>query len=262
MPTVYDIIQTLISAVPGAPFSGTVDTLKTGELSQEVTGIVITFLATYEVIQQAAGLGANLIITHEPTFYNHLDQTMLLEGDPVYQAKARLIAENKIAIWRFHDYWHSYIPDGILTGTLRALGWQAYSEPGMPEVLNLPPMTLLELSRLFKEKLGINTLRCIGNPDLVCRRAALLVGAPGWVPQIGTLGRDDIDVLITGEVSEWETSEYARDAVRMGLKKGLIVTGHAPSEEHGMAYLAGVLRPQFPGLPVTFVPAGSPFQWV
>ena len=52
--------------------------------------------------------GFNLIITHEPTFYDHYDKTDALaaEGDPVYAAKAALIKKQGLVIWRFHDYWH------------------------------------------------------------------------------------------------------------------------------------------------------------
>ena len=91
-----------------------------GDSSQELTGIVITFLATSDVIKQAAELGANLIITHEPTFYNHPDETDWLRNHPVYEAKRRLIEESHVVIWRFHDYLHSIPPDSTFMGLVRA----------------------------------------------------------------------------------------------------------------------------------------------
>ena len=39
--------------------------------------------------------------------------------------------------------------------------------------------------------------------------------------------------------------------------KALIVTGHAPSEEAGMAYLAEWLRERVPGVPVAHIPHGG-----
>jgi len=39
-----------------------------------VTGIAVTMMATLDVLQRAAANGQNLIITHEPTFYDHLDR--------------------------------------------------------------------------------------------------------------------------------------------------------------------------------------------
>jgi hypothetical protein len=86
--TIQQAIDTIIASVPGAPFADTVDTVKIGDSSQELTGIVITFLATCDVIEEAAKVGANLLITHEPTFYNHPDETGWLSKHPVYEANA------------------------------------------------------------------------------------------------------------------------------------------------------------------------------
>jgi putative NIF3 family GTP cyclohydrolase 1 type 2 len=52
---------------------------------------LIHISASESVIEQAIAKGANLIIVHEPTFYNHLDETAWLVHDPIYQAKRRLI---------------------------------------------------------------------------------------------------------------------------------------------------------------------------
>ena len=72
--TIQDVIDGILKEVQETPIKGTVDTFKTGDPTREVTGIVTTFLASYEVIQKAVELGANLIITHEPTFNHHLDE--------------------------------------------------------------------------------------------------------------------------------------------------------------------------------------------
>src|SRR5688572_5552323 len=104
--TIQQAIDAIIADVPGAPFPDTVDTVKIGDPTQLLAGIAITFLASYQVIQQAAQLGANLIITHEPTFYGHLDDTDWLKEDPVYAAKRQLIEQHNLVIWRFHDYLH------------------------------------------------------------------------------------------------------------------------------------------------------------
>ena len=66
----------------------------------------------------------------------------------------------------------------------------------------------------------------------------------------------------TGEVREWETSEYARDAIAQGRAKALIVTGHASSEEPGMEYLVEWLQPLVPGVPITHVPVGDAFKYL
>ena len=120
---IQSVIDTIIAAVPGAPQPDSVDVFKCGDPSHEATGIVTTFLATDAVIEKAIALGANLIIAHEPVFYNHIDNVAWLQDDPIYLAKRRLLDEHGIAVWRFHDYWHLHQPDGIITGLLRDLGW-------------------------------------------------------------------------------------------------------------------------------------------
>jgi putative NIF3 family GTP cyclohydrolase 1 type 2 len=83
-------------------------------MDQLVTGIVTTMFPTLEVIEKTAEAGANLIIAHETPFYNHQDETDWLKDDDAYRHKIGLLNKHKIAIWRFHDYWHAHKPDGII----------------------------------------------------------------------------------------------------------------------------------------------------
>lgn len=260
--TIQAIIDRILQDIPAAPLADTVDTFKCGDPSQEVTGVVTTFLASYEVIQKTITLGANLIITHEPTYYGHLDQTDELQDNPIYLAKRQLLDENGIVVWRFHDHWHMHQPDGILTGVIQQLAWDAYQDVEKRRLFNVPEMSLQDLIAEVKTKLDINTVRVVGNLDMKCQRVVFFAGSPSAKWQLIALARDDVDVVLVGEVNEWETSEAARDAVAQGLSKALVVLGHAKSEEPGMAYLVEWLGERFPNLTVTHVPVGDAFQYV
>lgn len=260
-PTIQEVIDRIIVSIPSGRLESTVDTIKSGDPNQPVTGIVSTFLATSAVIQQAIDHGANLIITHEPTFYNHLDHTDWLDHDTVYQAKADLLNSNNIVVWRFHDYWHRHRPDGILEGFLEAMNWKAYQED-TPNICTIPSIPLDTLVASFKERLGIGTVRVMGAPDMPCQRIGLLLGAMGGQAHIDFLSRESVDLLVCGEVQEWETTEYIRDANFFGRTLGLAVLGHANSEEVGMEWLAGWLQPQLPDVPIHHVPTGDPFRFV
>jgi len=259
--TILQVIDTILDAVPGAQREETVDIIKAGDASQPVKGIVTTFMASYAVIRKAVSLGANLIITHEPTFYNHLDQVGWLESDPVYQQKRKLIDDNGLVIWRFHDNWHIHQPDGLLTGLVKQLGWEGFADPQEPGVFHLPPISLADLAASFKSKLNIHTLRMVGKPEMICRKVGILVGAWGGTNQILFYGKNNPDVLVCGEIAEWETSEYVRDAVAQGKQKALLVLGHANSEEPGMSYLVEWLQPRFPGIAIHHVPIGDAFLY-
>lgn len=259
--TIQQAIDTITTSVPGAPFPETVDTVKLGDASQEIKKIVITFMGTVEVIEKAIQLGANFIIVHEPTFYNHPDTTDWLADHPTYKAKRELIEKSGVVIWRFHDYLHSIPPDATFMGMVKALGWE---NNVIPEnyACNIESMTLRELAEWVKKCLGINTLRVVGNLEMTCQKVQLWPGFPPPVMQIGSFFEPGVDVVIAGEIHEWETSEYVRDANQLGFPKGLIVSGHAASEEPGMKHIIPWLQERLPGIDIQFVGTGSPFQYL
>jgi putative NIF3 family GTP cyclohydrolase 1 type 2 len=246
MTTIQSIIDTILAAIPGSVTTETVDTIKTGDPTQPVTGIVTTFLASQAVLQKAVDLDANFVITHEPTFYNHLDNVAWLADDPIYQTKRSFIDAHRLVLWRFHDNLHANRPDPTVAGITQALGWERYADQEHLELFNLTAVTL----------------KVIGNPEITCRKAGILVGAWGGTNQMLMWKNEDLDVLIVGETPEWETVEYARDAMLQGRNKALIVTGHANSEEPGMRWLVDWLRPKFPEVPIHHVPVGDPFRFV
>ena len=252
----------ILKSIPGAPFPKTVDTLKSGSPSQPVTGIVSTMFATAEVIEKAAAAGANFIIVHEPTFYNHADETDWLKGNEVLRYKQDLLTKHGIAVWRFHDYWHSHRPDGIAKGMLSTLQWEKYSDAGNPLLLTMPSTPLQQIIGHVKQKLDIKMVRVIGDTNQACRRVLLLPGAAGGRNQIRAIAEAKPDVVLCGESSEWETPEYVRDARRQGQKLSLVLLGHIMSEAAGMEWLVTWLKPQVPGIKVSYIPSGNPFTYV
>lgn len=244
---------------------GTVDRLEPGAPETEVQGIVTAFSASQYVIEQAALLGANLIITHEGVFYSHQDNREWLENDPVYRQKSALIASTGAGIYRFHDYVHRYTPDGIMEGLLRELEWEPYVERHLPHVsiLAVPAAAVSEIAGYLKQRLHIPYVRAAGNLSAVCSRVGVLVGyRGGGAAAIPLFEQETLDLIIAGEGPEWETPEYIRDAVRQGRGKALIMLGHAESEAPGMKLLALRLALQFPDVPVHYIREQPVYQIV
>ncbi len=251
-----------IQAHVGVPWRGqTVDTFKAGDPDTRVTGIATTMMATYDVLVRAAASGKNLIITHEPTFYSHLDKTEVFEKehDPVWAEKERFIKEHNLVVWRFHDYWHRMKPDGIMFGVVRTLEWQKFQNASDPSLFVMPEITVGQLADQMKQRLGIHVLRYVANPEMKITKVALAPGASGPELHRKLLQRDDVEVLAIGEVPEWETIEYVSDAVSQGKKKALILLGHIPSEQPGMDYCAEWLKTFVSEVPVEFVGTKEPF---
>ncbi len=240
------------------------DLLIEGNWHNEVTGIVTTFMATVEVIKETASKGANLIITHEPTYFTAWDQTNWLNGDPVYLAKLKLIRDYVINIWRFHDHMHLTNPDLIYAGLVKEIGWETYHHPIEKHCFLIPQTTVKELAEFLKDKLQVKNVRVVGALEGCVERVGILVGG-------GSLGlgreempmelmrRADLDVLVCGEITEWTLCAYVRDAYQLGLNKALIVLGHNRTEEVGMKHLTVWLKSLFPELPVWFIESGEPF---
>lgn len=260
--TIQQVIDALLADIPGAPFPDTVDTIKTGDPNQRVKGIVTTMFATDAVIRKTIDVGANFIIAHEPTFYNHPDETTWLGADPVLEFKKNLLKKHGIVVWRFHDGIHAHKPDGIRMGVLQALGWDSYYDPSAPPFTLLPSaLSLGALIDRFKNKLAIGPLKYIGDLAQPCTRVVLSPGAAGGQKQIGWIKQYQPDLFVCGELNEWETSEYIRDARYQGKKISLVVLGHSVSEEPGMQWLVPVLQTKIPGVPVTHLPSGDAFTW-
>jgi putative NIF3 family GTP cyclohydrolase 1 type 2 len=243
-------------ASPAEP--NTVDTIKAGDPSTPVKGIATTFLDTMDVLREADKRGLNLIITHEPTFYNHPDDTSFLKNNPVYREKLAFIEQHHMVVFRLHDEIHAVAPDHIEIGLLKALGWQAYVKPENPFLFTIPPTTLGALADQLAKKFNVKTMRVVGDPKLSITHVAIEPGAGSLRDHLQALERDDVDVLIAGEASEWESVEYVRDASAQGRPKGLIILGHQVSEEPGMEQCAQDLKAVFPGLKVEHIVAGSP----
>ena len=279
--TVQQIIDKIIgrTALP-EKLERTCDILICGNPAMEVTGIVTSFMATIDVINEAKAIGANMIITHEPTWFSGADDTEWLADDPVFKDKKALLERTGIAVWRYHDHMHMLKPDGIYEGLLKELGWERYVQPqsakpefkaGVPfdfaknftDFYDLPETTVRALADELREKLHIDTVRIVGKQDMPCYRVGILVG--GGSLGLGsekmpaqTMEAHDIHVMVCGDVTEWTLPAYANDAAQLGHRRALIIIGHERSEEWGMKHMTGWLA-DLTQTPVTFVDAKDPY---
>jgi putative NIF3 family GTP cyclohydrolase 1 type 2 len=259
-PTAREVVAAIQEHI-GIPWQmETVDTFKAGNPDVPVTGIAVTMMATMDVLQRAASEGKNFVITHEPTFYNHLDVPEgMAESDPVWKEKRDFIEKHGMVVWRFHDHWHMRKPDGILAGMVRAMGWEKYQQEENPYLFTMPERTLEALAAEVARRLNSPVVRVVGEPGMKVTRIAFSPGSAGFVRETHALEMDNVEVLLVGETREWETVEYAADAVSEGKKKALIVIGHIPSEQAGMEECARWLKTFVKGVPIEFVAAKQPF---
>jgi putative NIF3 family GTP cyclohydrolase 1 type 2 len=251
--TPEDVIEQIKKNVTCEWSEKTVDTFKAGNKKTELKGITTCMFAEMNVLKEAVQKGCNLIIAHEPVFYNHLDETSSLENNPVYKEKIKFIQDNNLVIFRFHDHIHRTEPDGISKGMIREMDLEQFSLNNSQTFFEIPQTTVKEFAKGLKTKLNLETIRIIGKPELSFTKLAFMAGAPGGQRHIQMLSNPGVEVIIAGEALEWETYQYANDAVQLGKNKAVIFLGHIKSEEAGMKYCADWLKSFINGVPIVFI---------
>ena len=245
-----------------------VDSVKAGDPSTNVTGIVTTSMATLAVLQQAVKARANFVITAQPTFYSRADVPSPPVGrgttppvavpDRVFATKNEFITKNHLVVFRLSDHWRQRQPDPLAQGIAAALGWSKYASASDPRRFEVPSLTLDALASRVKNGLrSRGGVRVMGDPRTIVRQIGLL---PGTTPIQAALNMlPGVDVIVAGEVREWESVEYVRDKVFAGEKKGLILVGRVVSEEPGMNVCANWLKTFISEVPIRHISAGDPY---
>jgi putative NIF3 family GTP cyclohydrolase 1 type 2 len=252
----------------------TVDGFKAGNPDTAVTGIATSALASLFTLEKAVKAGANMIITCEPTFFAKTDSPnpplRRLPGagtppsnvpplpDPVFTAKADFIRRHNLVVWRFSDHWRVWKPDAFIQGLGDALNWPKSGNNAPSNGFTIPETSLDVLVSHVKRSLNIRGgMRVVGDPHLRVRKIALLPGTTTIQASVEKL--PDVDVIVAGEVREWESVEYVRDTVDLGGKKSLVLLGRIVSESPGMRSCAQWLKAIVPETPSTWISVEDPY---
>lgn len=262
------VVERLQAALGGEWRADGLDGFKAGDPNTPVKGIVTTAMATVDVLRRAIDAGANLIVTHEPTFFGREDAPAepppadapqrrfrgLRADDPVYLAKKELIEKNGLVVYRLHDNWLSRKQSEMTDGLSEALGWAEFRAED--SLYAIPEASAEETVAHIRAKLDLRGgLRAVGDRTAKVRRALLF---PGFLDRDTMWKRyRDADLLLTGEVREWENTFYAADIFTAGEKRALVTIGRAASEDPGMRRCADWLGTVIEGVPIRSISAGD-----
>lgn len=238
--------------------AGTLDGIKAGDASKQLTGIATTAMATMDVLSRAVKEKTNLVITLEPVFFGRLDGQGLSADDPVYTAKKEYIEKNGLVVYRFTDHWRARKPDPCALGLAQTMNWSRHRAGDDAALYDIPPITIAaladDLAKRLKARAGI---RVVGGRQTMISRVSLLPGVSALAATMKTL--PDCDLVVAGETREWESVEYAQDTVAAGQKKGLIMLGRVLSLDPGMNVCAEWLKGFIPEVPARWLSAGDPY---
>ncbi len=208
--------------------------------------ILIALDPFLDVAQEAADLGAQLIVTHHPLLF---DTKSVTDGDQIGKTLLFLI-EHEISLICMHTNLDS-APGGVNDALAGALGLQdtAVLSPagtdalgrsyGLGRVGSVPETSLADFALHVKQRLGCAGLR-YANAGRPVRRVAVCGGAgSSYLSLVRQLG---CDTYVTGDVRYngfW-------DAVDLGIN--LIDAGHFPTENVVCPVLQSCLQTAFPSV--------------
>jgi putative NIF3 family GTP cyclohydrolase 1 type 2 len=251
------------------PASGP-DGFKAGDPSTVVKGIATTAMATLDVLKQAVKANANLILTYEPTFYGRADGRAPAAGgggrgfggvsadDPVVKAKREWIEKNGVVVFRLRDHWQAKKSDEMSAALAGALGWSNRRVKSDDALYEIPAATAEETVNLIRSKLKLRGgLRAVGDRKATVRRVLLFPGAV--TPATMWQRYSEVDMMVAGEVREWENTFYAADIFTAGEKRALVTIGRVASEEPGMRACADWLKTVVKEAPARWIGTGDPY---
>jgi putative NIF3 family GTP cyclohydrolase 1 type 2 len=274
LPSAQDVAKQMREQLGGEWPDAGPDGFKAGNPETEVRGIATTAMATVEVLRQAVKSGLNLIVTHEPTFFGSRDAAAppptptpggrgrgpigVAADDPVYKAKKEFIEKNNLAIFRLRDHWKARKENDLATALAETLGWSSHAMPEDVATYEIPATTVSDAVAMMRKRLNLRGgLRAVGDPKQKVRKVILHPGSmqPAFMWQYF----DKTDLLVAGEVREWECIPYAADMNNAGEKHSLVTIGRVVSEDPGMRACAAWLKAVVKGVPVQWIAAGDPY---
>lgn len=232
---IYDIINAV------APFESQLgfdnSGLLVGDAGTLVTRALLCLDITEDVIEEAAGINANLIISHHPVIFHPIKA--LNSRDAAY-----LMAKRGIAALCCHTNLDLSPICGVNVALASRLGLKNIRQEnvfGEDSILFSgdleTPCTPEEFALLVKERLGVKALRMIPGDGTV-KRVFLCSGAGGG--EAAHAACRGGDAFVTGELRHHE----ALEARKTGLT--CVVAGHYETEVVFREFLAAYLKKRVP----------------
>jgi putative NIF3 family GTP cyclohydrolase 1 type 2 len=146
----------------------------------------------------------------------------------------------------------------MVTGLAGALGWSAHRVKNDDEVYEIPKAAAEATVALIRGKLNLRAgLRAVGDRKATIRRVLLFPGS--MTPATMWQRYSEVDLIVAGEVREWENTHYAADMFAAGEKRVLVTTGRVASEEPGMRTCAEWIKTVVKEVPAKWIGVGDPY---
>jgi len=259
--TPEDIRRYLLDNSPWVDPKRTVDTFKIGDPAQAITKAGVCWYPSIETIRAAHEAGCNVLITHEPTFWNHTDPPGGWRDKDPGLAKRKFLEATGMVVLRAHDSWDNWPEIGIRDAWARFLGFEkrvyASSENNFFGIYEVPKKPLRAFAQYVANKikpLGEESVQVIGDPQRIVSKPAIGVGCITPDVDIIEAGADVLIVCYDG-ASYWATRERLHEA-----GAAIITVEHGTTEMPGLESLCEHLAEKFPEITFQYF-AEHPRTW-
>lgn len=226
--------------------------LLVGNPESEVRHIFVALDATEEVIEAAANVHADMLVTHHPLIFSGLRQVrydeftgkrvirLIEEGIAYYAMHTNYdvmgMAELSGQVMGFTDSQVLEVtcPEGVSDGKPQGIGRVAELKESV---------SLAECCRQVKERFHLEYVKVFGNLQAPVARIAISPGS--GKSMVGAALHAGADVLITGDIDH----HTGIDAVAQGL--AIIDGGHYGIEQIFIRDMADFFKKNIPGIAVT-----------
>lgn len=233
-----------------------VDGFRAGDADVEVTGVVVAARASTAVLHRAVDLGANIVISRT-AFLGDSQDRPVSKPEPALASKIAYINANRLAVLRLQDPRIGASGRAIIEAYGAGIGLGKplpTDDPAEGLFYRRAPTTVLEIVRRTKQLLPTETVRLVGDAMLEVGGIAVATETNRPNALAPLLSRQDVGLVICGEVHETETTAYVIDALALGQRKALLIVGSIAIEEPAARALASWLQTITPK-PVTYVPS-------
>ncbi|MBE6991126.1 MAG: Nif3-like dinuclear metal center hexameric protein [Ruminococcaceae bacterium] len=214
--------------------------LLVGRFDATVSKILVALDITKGVMEEAAAIGAELIVAHHPVIFSPITSVTEYNADAV---RALYLAENKIAAICMHTNL-DFAPDGVDQTLPEVLGFGdslPLSEEGGRISELAESVSLVELLPRIKKSLNTSGLRYYDSGRPIKRIATVCGSGGGYLSYCVQNG---CDTLITGDIKH----DVFVEAEVFGIN--LVDAGHFSTENLIVPVIVEKLEEAFPELDV------------
>lgn len=239
----------------------TVDRIVVGDPNREVSRCLVTWMSGFPACREAAKRGVDLLITHEPTFWDPHDREP--EKNPTAAKKLAFIQDAGFAVMRIHDVWDRMPEVGVPSawGRFLELGDKPArtGNQGYQHLYEIEPTPLDTLAKRIAEKtatIGEAAVQVVGDGQRPVSRIGVGAGCACDIPTSMALAADCTIVADDG-ATYWQHIQMAADH-----DHPIIRVNHGTSEEPGMVTLCDYINANLEGVAAEHLPHGCAYRLV